>query len=80
MKVLTKAVPLTTTQEERDEFDQQFNKAIDKGYRPDELDRHGDTVPKKTAVPNRDAPSGDANPNETKLQAMVRQRKERLNA
>lgn len=66
---MKKKEPLTTTQEQRDEFDNQFYQAIDKGFRPDELDRHGDTV---AAISNSN------NSTETKLERLVRERKERV--
>lgn len=59
---VVEVVPLVSTPEEREEFDAMFWSMVDPGKGPDEHDRHGDPVPKSKS--------------ETKLERMIRERKE----
>lgn len=83
VKVLTAVPSLKSTQDEWDEFDKMFWQGVDKGYHPDELSRHGDNVPEEALDSPRDEASGEGDTpveqDETKLQRLIRERKEKLN-
>lgn len=76
-----KQKPLESSHEEQEQFDNMFWKAVDPGWHPEDISSPVDSVPKSTIERSTTCDSPEDNPmDESPLERLVRERKEKLNA